>query len=73
MEPDHAIAGLLPAVARFGIVDLGLLEVDLEPLGLGFDVSLPSLAIRPRDSAETVAIFDRPARAAQSACAPSAS
>ena len=40
---------------------------------LGFDVSLPSLVLRPRDCVETAAIFARPACAAQSASAPSAS
>lgn len=65
VEPDDLLAGLLLAVARFGIVDLGPLAIDLEPLGLGFDASLPSLAIRPRYSAEAAAVFERAARVAR--------
>lgn len=65
IEPDDLLAGLLLAVARFGILDLGPVAIDLEPLGLGFDASLPSLAIRPRYSAETAAAFERAARVAR--------
>jgi excisionase family DNA binding protein len=65
VEPDDLLAGLLLSVARFGIIDLGPLAIDLEPLGLGFDESLPSLAIRPHYSAEAASVFERAARVAR--------
>lgn len=65
IEPDDLMAGLLLAVSRFGIVDMGTVAIDLEALGLSFDATLPSLAIKPRYTAETAAVFERAARVAR--------
>jgi len=62
IEPDDLLAGLLLAVARFGIVEFGSVALDLAGLDLPYDLPAPSLAVRPRYSAATSGIFDRAAR-----------
>lgn len=63
--PDDLMAGLLLAVARFGIVDLGSVAIDLEALGLRFDLPPPDVRVKPRYADGTVAVFERAARVAR--------
>lgn len=65
IEPDDLMAGLLLAVARFGIVDLGSLAIDLEALDLRFDLPPPDLRVKPRYGDATAAVFERAARVAR--------
>lgn len=62
IEPDDLLAGLLLAVARFGIVEFGPVALDLARLELPYDLPAPDLAVRPRYSAQTAAVFDQAAR-----------
>jgi excisionase family DNA binding protein len=66
IDPDDLLAGLLLAVARFGIVEFGQAALDLADLELPYDLPAPDLAVRPRYSARTAAAFDRAARICRS-------
>jgi excisionase family DNA binding protein len=66
IEPDDLLVGLLLAVARFGIVDLGAVAIDLESLGLQFDLPTPDLSVKPRYSDASVRVFERAAEVARS-------
>lgn len=65
VEPDDLLAGMLLAVSRFGIVELGSRAVDLFDLGLRFDVPSPDVTIKPRYASAAAAVFDRAARIAR--------
>jgi excisionase family DNA binding protein len=65
IEPDDLLVGLLLAVARFGIVDLGGTALDLTALGLRFDLPGPDVSLKPRYTAAAAAVFDRAARVAR--------
>jgi excisionase family DNA binding protein len=65
IEPDDLLAGMLLAVSRFGIVDLGPQAVDLADLGLRFDLPVREPVIKPRYTPAAVAVFDRAARLAR--------
>lgn len=65
IDPDDLLAGLLLAVSRFGIVDLGASAIDLEALGLRFDLPPPDPLPKPGYTDATVAVFDRAARIAR--------
>jgi excisionase family DNA binding protein len=65
IEPDDLLAGLLLAVSRFGIVDLGALAVDLDALGLRYDLPPPDPLPKPGYTEATIAAFDRAARIAR--------
>jgi excisionase family DNA binding protein len=65
IEPDDLLVGLLLAVARFGIVDLGSTALDLTALGLRFDLPGPDVSLKPRYTAAAAAVFDRAARVAR--------
>ena len=65
IEPDDLLAGLLLAISRFGIVDLGTTAIDLEALGLRFDLPASELSVKPSYSPTTSAAFDRAARIAR--------
>jgi len=65
VEPDDLLAGMLLAVSRFGIVELGAQAVDLFDLGLRFDLPSPDVAIKPRYASAAAAVFDRAARIAR--------
>ena len=66
VDPDDLLAGMLLAVSRFGIVDLGDRVIDLAELDLRFDLPNPDVTLRPRYTPAAVAVFDRAARVAQS-------
>lgn len=70
IAPDDLLAGLLLAVSRFGIVDLGPVAIDLVPLALQFDLPTPEPSVRPAYSPEAVAVFERAARIARGDAAP---
>lgn len=70
IEPDDLLAGILLAVARFGIVDLGEVALDLAELGLRYDLPPPHTTLKPRYSPAAVAVFDRAARVARADGAP---
>jgi excisionase family DNA binding protein len=61
IEPDDLLVGQLLAVSRFGVVDLGSLVLDLETLGLQFDLPAPDLSVKPSYSDATILIFERAA------------
>ena len=65
VESDDLLAGLLLAVSRFGIVELGAVAVDLEALGLRFDLPVPGTSVKPRYSEGAAAAFERAARIAR--------
>ena len=65
IDPDDLLAGMLLAVARFGIVDLGSQAIDLGALGLRFDLPSPDLSLKPRYTPAAAAVFDRAARIAR--------
>jgi excisionase family DNA binding protein len=65
IEPEDLLIGLLYAVSRFGIVPFGDAELDLQELGLRFDVCEPSQTFGPRYSEATAEVFDRAARVAR--------
>jgi excisionase family DNA binding protein len=65
IEPDDLLVGLLVSVARFGIVDLGGVVLDLTALGLRFDLPGPDVSIKPRYTSAAAAVFDRAARVAR--------
>jgi excisionase family DNA binding protein len=65
IEPDDLLAGLLLAVSRFGIVDLGPVAIDLEPLALQFDLPVPEPSLKPAYAPEAAAVFERAARIAR--------
>jgi excisionase family DNA binding protein len=65
IEPDDLLAGVLLAVARFGIVDLGDRVIDLADLDLRFDLPVPDLALKPRYTPAAAAVFDRAVRVAR--------
>jgi excisionase family DNA binding protein len=58
VEPDDLLAGMLLAIARFGIVDLGEHVIDLSELE-------PELTVRPRYTPAAAAVFERAARVAR--------
>ncbi len=62
IRPEDLLAGMLLAVARFGIVELGDRALDLASLGLAFDLPLPDVTLKPRYDRETVEHFTRAAR-----------
>lgn len=66
IEPDDLLIGFLYAVSRFGIAQIGPLEVDLVALGLRFDLDEPVAGIKPRYSMRAASTFDRAARVARS-------
>lgn len=65
IDPDDLLAGVLLAVSRFGIVDLGSTAIDLDALGLRFDLAAPDPLPKPGYTDATVAVFDRAARIAR--------
>jgi excisionase family DNA binding protein len=65
VEPDDLLAGMLLAVSRFGIVELGTRAVDLFDLGLRFDLPSPDVTIKPRYASGAAAVFDRAVRIAR--------
>jgi excisionase family DNA binding protein len=65
VEPDDLLAGMLLAIARFGIVDLGERVIDLSELEPGFDLPPAELAVRPRYTPAAAAVFERAARVAR--------
>jgi excisionase family DNA binding protein len=65
IEPDDLFVGLLLATSRFGIVDLGSVAIDLERLGLQFELPTPDLSVKPRYSDAAVRVFDRAAKVAR--------
>lgn len=65
VEPDDLLAGMLLAVSRFGIVDLGRTVVDLFDLGLRFDLPAPDVSLKPRYTPSAAGVFDRAARIAR--------
>ncbi|MEI7443394.1 MAG: helix-turn-helix domain-containing protein [Burkholderiales bacterium] len=65
VDPDDLLAGMLLAVSRFGIVDLGSTVVDLFDLGLRFDLPTPDVSLKPRYTPAAAAVFDRAARIAR--------
>lgn len=65
IEPDDLLAGMLLAVSRFGIVELGPRAVDLFDLGLRFDLPVPELSVKPRYASAAAAVFERAARIAR--------
>jgi excisionase family DNA binding protein len=65
VEPDDLLAGMLLAIARFGIVDLGERVIDLSELEPGFDLPPGELSIRPRYTPAAAAVFERAARVAR--------
>jgi excisionase family DNA binding protein len=62
IDPDDLLAGLLLAVARFGIVEFGTVALDLAALALPYDLPAPELVLRPRYGEAAAAVFDRAAR-----------
>ena len=62
IEPQDLLAGMLLAVARFGIVEFGAQALDLGKLELPFDLPLPDTTLRPRYSASAAEVFTRAAR-----------
>jgi excisionase family DNA binding protein len=62
IEPDDLLAGLLLAVARFGIVELGNRVLDLANLDLPYDLPAADISLRPRYSEAAAACFTRAAR-----------
>jgi len=65
VEPDDLLAGMLLAIARFGIVDLGERVIDLSELEPGFDLPPAELTVRPRYTPAAAAVFERAARVAR--------
>lgn len=65
VDPDDLLAGMLLAVSRFGIVDLGATVVDLFDLGLRFDLPTPDVSLKPRYTTPAAAVFDLAARIAR--------
>jgi excisionase family DNA binding protein len=65
IEPEDLLVGMLYAVSRFGIVPFGEVEIDLEVLGLRFDVAEPAGLAGPRYADATADVFDRAARVAR--------
>jgi len=62
IEPQDLLAGMLLAVARFGIIDFRGQALDLAELGLPFDLPLPDITVRPHYSAAAAEVFTRAAR-----------
>lgn len=62
IEPQDLLAGMLLAVARFGIVEFGAQALDLARLDLPFDLPLPDTTLRPHYSASATEVFTRAAR-----------
>jgi hypothetical protein len=65
VEPDDLLAGMLLAIARFGIIDLSERVIDLSELEPGFDLPPAELAVRPRYTPAAAAVFERAARVAR--------
>ncbi len=65
VEPDDLLAGMLLAIARFGIIDLGERVIDLSELEPGFDLPPAELGIRPCYTPAAAAVFERAARVAR--------
>jgi excisionase family DNA binding protein len=62
IEPQDLLAGMLLAVARFGIVEFGTQALDLAGLDLPFDLPSPDTTVRPHYSAAAAEVFTRAAR-----------
>lgn len=65
IEPDDLMAGMLLAVSRFGIVDLGERVIDLTSLDLRFDMPSAVVEVKPRYTDAAVAVFEQAARVAR--------
>ncbi len=65
IEPDDLLAGMLLAIARFGIVDLGERVIDLSELEPGFDLPPAALTVRPCYTPTAALVFERAARVAR--------
>ncbi|MCX7228110.1 MAG: hypothetical protein NTW15_03705 [Burkholderiales bacterium] len=63
--PDDLLAGMLLAIARFGIVDLGERVIDLSELEPGFDLPSAALTVRPCYTPAAAVVFERAARVAR--------
>jgi excisionase family DNA binding protein len=65
VEPDDLLAGMLLAISRFGMVDLGERMIDLSELEPRFDLPGADVSVRPRYTPAAAAAFERAARVAR--------
>jgi excisionase family DNA binding protein len=65
VEPDDLLTGMLLSVSRFGVLDLGSVSIDLQALGLAFDMEQAVLTVSPAYSPDAAAVFTHAARIAR--------
>lgn len=65
VEPDDLLTGMLLAISRFGMVDLGERMIDLSELEPRFDLPDADVSVRPRYTPAAAVAFERAARVAR--------